>query len=202
MTTGYRPGPARVAGPADIEAVVDTMTTAFFEDPLWGPAFPDADRRATQAAALWRCYVTSALRYPWLLVTPGVESAASWIPPGGTELTAAEEERLEGLLTEVAGAAVAGPIMRICEQLEEAHPTEPHFYLSLLATHDQHRGKGLGMGLLAESLRRVDALGAPAYLESSNPANLPRYERAGFVARDRITVAGGQVVTTMWRPAR
>ncbi|MER8188663.1 GNAT family N-acetyltransferase [Kitasatospora sp. NPDC094015] len=202
MTTGYRPGPARVAGPEDIDAVVATMTTAFFEDPLWGPAFPDPDRRAEQAAVLWRLYVTSALRYPWLLVTPGVESAASWIPPGGTELTAAEDDGLEALLTEAAGAAVAGPIMRICEQLEAAHPTEPHFYLSLLATHDMHRGKGLGMGLLAESLARIDALGAPAYLESSNPANLPRYQRAGFEPRERLTTAGGPVVTTMWRPAR
>ncbi|WP_434593960.1 hypothetical protein [Streptomyces sp. A5-4] len=58
------------------------------------------------------------------------------------------------------------------------------------------------MGLLAESLVRIDAHGAPAYLESSNPANIARYESAGFTARDEITTATGHVVTTMWRPAR
>ncbi|MEU3735096.1 hypothetical protein AB0E81_37765 [Streptomyces sp. NPDC033538] len=58
------------------------------------------------------------------------------------------------------------------------------------------------MSLLAESLSRIDALGAPAYLESSNPANIRRYESCGFTARDEITTATGHVVTTMWRPAR
>ncbi|WP_371477726.1 GNAT family N-acetyltransferase [Kitasatospora sp. NBC_00315] len=202
MNTGYRPVPARVAEPADIDAVVAALTTAFFEDPLWGPAFPDPDRRAVQAAAMWRLYVTSAQRYPWTLVTPGVEAVAVWIPPGGTELTPTEESGFADFLADCAGPEAAAGIIGICELLEAARPSEPHFYLTLLGTHDDHRGKGLGMGVLAESLTRVDALGAPAYLESSNPANDARYEKAGFVARDRITTATGHVVTTMWRPAR
>ncbi|MEU9131012.1 GNAT family N-acetyltransferase [Kitasatospora sp. NPDC048540] len=202
MTTGQQPGPARVAGPADLGAAVETLTTAFFDDPLWGPAFPEVLRRAEQAAAMWRVYLTSAQRYPWTLVTPGVEAVSVWIPPGGTELTPEEEDGLEGLLTERAGPVVARSIMEIGAQLEEAHPAEPHFYLTLLGTHTAHRGRGLGMGLLAQGLEQVDALGAPAYLESSNPANLGRYESVGFTARGRITTATGHVVTTMWRPAR
>jgi hypothetical protein len=38
-------------------------------------------------------------------------------------------------------------------------------------------------------------------LESSNPANLARYQSVGFTARDTITSATGHIVTTMWRPA-
>ncbi len=202
MTTGPRPVPARVAAPADVDAIVDTMTTAFFADPLWGPAFPDVGRRAEQASAMWRLYVTSALRYPWTLVAEHARAAAVWIPPGGTELTAEEESGLEALLLDKAGPAATRGIMAICEQIEALRPTEPHFYLTLLGTHRAHRGRGLGMGLVAESLARIDALGAPAYLESSNPANDARYERAGFTARGRFTAATGHVVTTMWRPAR
>ncbi|MHA6765303.1 GNAT family N-acetyltransferase [Streptacidiphilus sp. PAMC 29251] len=179
-----------------------TLTSAFFEDPLWGPAFPDAERRATQAAAMWRLYVTSALRYPWTLVTPRAEAVAVWIPPGGIELTPEEEHALEQLLVSGAGPVAAAAIEEISRQLEAARPSEPHYYLTLLGTHDDHRGKGLGMGLVTESLARIDALGACAYLESSNPANNARYQRAGFTARDRITTATGHVVTTMWRPAR
>ncbi|MFE9809247.1 hypothetical protein [Streptomyces sp. NPDC005548] len=102
MTSEHSPVPARAATPADIDAMVATLTTAFFDDPLWGPAFPDASQRAAQAAAMWRLHVTSALRYPWTLVTPGVESTAVWIPPGGVERTAPEEEGLEELLTQAA----------------------------------------------------------------------------------------------------
>jgi GNAT superfamily N-acetyltransferase len=192
----------RVATASDIEPIVATITTAFFNDPLWGPAFPDERLRAEQAAVLWRLCVTSALRYPWTLVTAGAEAAAVWIPPGGTELTEQEGDSLEELLSRSAGAASAQSVMGIFDQLEAAHPDEPCFYLSLLGVHDDHRGRGLGMGLLAESLARIDALAAPAYLESSNPVNNARYESVGFVARDRITTATGHVVTTMWRPAR
>ncbi|HEY7813487.1 MAG TPA: GNAT family N-acetyltransferase, partial [Nakamurella sp.] len=88
------------------------------------------------------------------------------------------------------------------EALDAAHPHEPHYYLSLFATHEAHRGKGLGMELLRESLARIDAAGMPAYLESTNPANLKRYESVGFTESDRLTVPSGAVVTTMWRPAR
>jgi GNAT superfamily N-acetyltransferase len=202
MTSTYPSVPARTATPVDVDAIVSTMTTAFFHDPLWGPAFPDEQRRAGQAAAMWRVYATSALRYPWTRVTPEVEAAAVWIPPGGTELTPEEEGGLEELLTRTAGAEVAEAILTIGGQLEQAHPSEPCFYLTLLGVHDDHRGKGLGMGLLAESLARIDAQGAPAYLESSNPANLARYRSVGFTPRDTITIATGHVVTTMWRPAR
>ncbi|MFG2891836.1 GNAT family N-acetyltransferase [Streptomyces sp. NPDC048248] len=202
MASVPRPVSARIAGPADVDAVVETLTTAFFDDPLWGPAFPDPGRRARQAAVMWRLFVSSALRYPWTLVTRNAESAAVWIPPGGSELTSEEEEDgMKGLLTGSASPEVAEGVLRICDQFAAARPSEPHFCLTLLGTHDAHRGKGLGMGLLAESLARIDALGAPAYLESSNPANLARYERAGFAAHGRITVATGHVVTTMWRPA-
>ena len=194
--------PARVATSADIDAIVSTMTTAFFDDPMWGPAFPDVERRATQASALWRLYVMSSLRYPWTLVTEKVESAAVWIPPGGSELTHDEELGYEQFLIDITTPTVAEGILAISEQLAAARPSEPHFYLSLLATHADCRGAGLGMGLLRENLTRVDALGGAAYLESCNPANNKRYESVGFTSRAAITMASGHVVTTMWRPAR
>ncbi|NUP42793.1 MAG: GNAT family N-acetyltransferase [Streptomyces sp.] len=192
---------ARFATPADIDAVVSVFTSAFFHDPVWGPAFPDEGRRAAQSAVMWRVYATAALRYPWTLVTPDVEAAAVWIPPGGVELTAEEVGGLEGRLARVTSAEVARAIMRAGEQFEAAQPSEPFFHLTILGTHSDHRGKGLGMALLVESLARIDAVGAPAYLESTNPANLKRYERVGFTVRDEIVTATGQVVTTMWRPA-
>jgi predicted GNAT family acetyltransferase len=55
-----------------------------------------------------------------------------------------------------------------------------HAYLSLLATHPAHRGRGVGQELLAADLARWDAAGIPTYLESTNPANDHRYARLGF----------------------
>jgi GNAT superfamily N-acetyltransferase len=153
-------------------------------------------------SAFWRLLVTSALRYPWTLVTEQVESAAVWIPPGGIELTDAEHDGLEPFLTDLTGPAVTERILVLFDQFDAARPSEPHFYLSLLATHNDHRGSGLGMGLLQENLARVDAEGLPAYLESCNPVNDKRYASVGFAPRDEIRTPSGHVVTTMWRPAR
>ncbi|MEV0905619.1 GNAT family N-acetyltransferase [Streptomyces hokutonensis] len=195
---------SRVATVADLDAVVATFTSAFLHDPVWGPAFPDERRRAGQAAVMWRVYAGSALRYPWTLVTPGVEAAAIFIPPGGVELTEEEAGGLEGRLAAVTDAETARAIMGVGEQFEAAHPAQPFFYLTILGTHADHRGKGLGMGLVGDGLARIDALGelgAPVYLESTNPVNNRRYESVGFEVRDEIVTSGGQVVTTMWRPA-
>jgi GNAT superfamily N-acetyltransferase len=151
---------------------------------------------------MWRVYATAALRYPWTFVTPGAEAAAIWIPPGGTELTEEEAGRLGELIEETAGPQAAASAREIEARLEAGHPAGSFFHLTILATHSRHRGKGLGMALLAETLTRVDALGAAAYLESTNPVNDERYRQAGFEPRGEITMPSGHVVTTMWRPAR
>ena len=198
MTTGS----ARAAGAADIDRIVEILTVAFFDDPLWGPAFPDAERRAEQAAGLWRFYVTCVQRYPWTFLTAGGEATSVWIPPGGVELTGAEEHELERLLLATTGRETTDGILGIMAQFDAARPREPHFYLGLIGTHDAHRGQGHGMRLLAENLAAVDTRGAAAYLESSNPVNDIRYERLGFTPYGKITTATGHVMTTMWRPPR
>lgn len=103
----------------------------------------------------------------------------------------------EELLAQAADTDVAEAILAIYDQMEATHSAEPPFHLTLLGVHDGHRGKGLGMGLRAESLARLDALGAFAYLESSNPANIARYGKRGFIPLDTTTLATEHVVTTM-----
>ena len=45
------------------------------------------------------------------------------------------------------------------------------------------------MRLLSSNLELIDAEGAPAYLESSNARNEPRYESVGFRRRGSFTDA-------------
>ena len=88
------------------------------------------------------------------------------------------------------------------EAIEAVHPTEPHWYLGVIATHPERRGHGLGAALLTESLRAVDRSHQPAYLESSNPRNITLYERHGFEVTGRIDIDDGVSMTPMWRPGR
>lgn len=194
--------PVRIANVDDLDGIVRTLTSAFFTDPLWGPSFPDVALRAPQMSTFWRLLCASALRYPCTFVTAKVESVAVWLPPGGHELTEDESASFEAFIENLVGYAAAGVILAVMEQFEQARPSEPHFYLSLIGTHDDHRGHGLGMALLRENLARIDALGSAAYLESTNPANNARYQSAGFEPRGAFTTASGHVVTTMWRAGR
>jgi GNAT superfamily N-acetyltransferase len=88
--------------------------------------------------------------------------------------------------------------------MEDSHPRdEDHFYLSLLGTYPNSRGKGVGMQLLSHDLDLIDAQHRAAYLESSNPNNDDRYQSAGFEAFGQFRAPnGGPTVTTMWRSAR
>lgn len=198
----YRPASvnARVATAADLPAVAETIARAFYQDPVWSWAFPDPERRLAQHRALWRFVVESALGYGWVWLTDECASASSWIPPDRPELRPEDEERLEPLLVELLGDGAAR-VLETFERFDAAHPREKsHYYLSLLATHPDHSGRGSGMGLLADNLARIDAEGAYAFLESSNPVNDHRYERLGFVACGGFQLPeDGPRVTQMWR---
>lgn len=194
--------PARVAREADIETVTTIITLAFADDPVWGPAFP-ADGSSALRRGLWRPYLAAGLRFPWTWLTAGGESTAAWIPPGQPEMTPEQEEALTSLLADRLGRA-APAVLDLLGRFDAAHPREePHYYLTLLGVHPDHRGGGFGMRLLGDNLGRIDAEGMPAYLESTNPANDARYRRVGFEPSGTFEgYVPGTVITTMWRPAR
>jgi ribosomal protein S18 acetylase RimI-like enzyme len=188
----------RTATEADLDGLTATLTAAFESDPLWGTwAFPDPE----DLAVWWRFYIGSALRYRCVWVRGDYAAASVWIPPGGTELTEEDEKRVEPLLEQLVGPR-APEVMELVGRFEASHPEDPpHYYLTLLGTHPGYRGRGLGMGLLAENLASLgDAAGLPSYLESTNPSNNPRYERLGFRRVGEFTTPDGKrTVTTMWR---
>ena len=194
---------ARRASAADTDLCTSIISPAMAHDPLWEHAFAQPGAGTVDHAPFWRVFVAGALRYPDSWLTSGAEATAIWIPPGGTDMTAQQEQHLADLAAHQLGPA-AGDYLELLSRFDAAHPQgEPHYFLTLLATHPQHWGKGIGMRLLAHNLELVDAEHLPAYLESSNPANTRRYAAVGFEPCGEFRYPGeGPVVTTMWRPAR
>jgi GNAT superfamily N-acetyltransferase len=194
--------PTRVATEADLGAIAAVLAGAFDSDPVWGWGFEDAEHERKLAAlqAVFGFCAAAAIGHGWVRVTEGVEAIALWIPPGEPEMSPAEAERLPALIEEECGPVSAPRVKDLMAAFERTHPSEPpHFYLSLLGTDPNHAGHGLGIGLLAANLREIDAAGAPAYLESSNPVNLPRYERLGFRPLGEVELVPGIPATQMWR---
>lgn len=195
---------ARVATDADLNKAVEVLSLAFADDPVWGPTLRRPGDPPEEAADFWRLWVQGALRYRWVWVWNEGEAASVWIPPGGTEMSAEQEEAFGMLAISRLGDDAAAHMAQVMATFDANHPhAEPHYYLSLLGTHPAHRGKGAGMSLLADNLARIDRAGMPAYLESSNPANNHRYARLGFEPVGQFQLPeDGPMVTTMWRAAR
>jgi len=194
----------RVARADDVADVVEVITLAFDRDPVWGWVFPDDERRGEQHRVFWRLFVEGALPHEWIWLTADGGAVALWLPPGCPEVPPEVDARIEPMLIDLLGAPQAAIVMDTFDRFEKAHPAgPPHYYLSLLGTRPDHRGRGIGMGLLAANLEALDAAGMPAYLESTNPGNDERYRRAGFVQIGGFDLPmGGPTVATMWREPR
>jgi ribosomal protein S18 acetylase RimI-like enzyme len=194
----------RVADEGDLERIGEALARAFERDPLWGWAFEDAsrERKLTALASVFGFFAGAALDFGWVRVTEGVEAVALWIPPGSPEMSPADDERLPSVIAAACGPQSTARVMELVDSFERTHPHEPpHFYLSLLATHPDHAGRGIGVGLVADNLAEIDAGDPPAaaFLESSNPRNLARYERLGFRPTREVELVPGLSGTQMWR---
>ncbi|MBS1843937.1 MAG: GNAT family N-acetyltransferase [Actinobacteria bacterium] len=197
----------RVATEADLPAIGEAMARAFENDPLWGWAFVSGtrERKLASLATVFGFFAGAALDFGWVRVTHGVEAVALWIPPGFPEMKPADEERLPDVVAEACEPEPARRVMEMFRAFEANHPHEPpHYYLSLLATHPDHAGNRLAAGLVADNLAEMDAADPPAaaFLESSNPRNVPRYERLGFRPTREVALVAGLSGTQMWRGPR
>jgi GNAT superfamily N-acetyltransferase len=188
---------------SDIAPVADTLARAFFHDPVWGWVFPDEEERVSQLDATWRLLLEGGVGYRWAWTTRGFEAATLWIPPGLPELAEPYDARLEPLLIGLIGDRIDLVMEMFC-RFDASHPRHTdHCYLSLLGTRPDHRGQGIGMASLTANLAAVDLEHRAAYLESTNPVNIPRYRAVGFEICGSFDLpAGGPTVTTMWRDPR
>ena len=192
---------SRRAVPADLDRAAETVTLAFAADPVWSVALARPDGRVDHHGAYWRRFVDGAFEQESLWLIGDAAAVSVWVPPAGQELSDGAIEALLRFNAAWLGEDGAREMSELYDRFDSNHPTtEPHAYLSLLATHPDHRGRGIGQALLAENLALWDALGVPSYLESTNPANDHRYERAGFRRVGGFTaVRDSAPISTMWR---
>ena len=79
-------------------------------------------------------------------------------------------------------------LLSILDQLGSFHPSKPPWYSSLIAVDPAHQRKGHGSALMKHALIPCDKENKFAYLESTNPTNIPLYERYGFEVAGKLEV--------------
>ena len=187
------------AGKQGADVVVEIIAEAFADDPVWSWVFDQASLQKRY----WSLFIHAANRHKTVFMTSGNEAVSVWIPPLGKAFLPEDDVVFEKIINDLPKDRIK-PVSDFLENFDNAHPrSEPHYYLGLLGVQNHFRGLGIGMALLQENLRRIDAEAMPAYLESSNQANNTKYETVGFEPITSFQVPdNGPVVTGMWRKAR
>ena len=184
--------------PTDQASAIGVLTLAFSGDPMARWSLPDPAKYLEIFSLIARAFGGSAFEKGTAYVANGFTGAALWLPPGAGP----DEESLKRLFDENTGDDIKMDMQEIFEQMEKSHPTEPHWYLPMIGVDPAHQGAGVGSALMTEGLKAVDRDGLIAYLESSNPKNIPLYQRFGFEVIGEIQSGSSPVLRPMLRKAR
>ena len=180
--------------PADIERAVAVITLAFSADPMTRWTYPEPAQYLAMFPGLVRAFGGGAFGEGTAHHVAGYAGVSMWLPPGKELDQAALEASLpQGREDEFAA---------VFEGMAAYHPQEPHWYLPLIGVDPARHRNGYGAALLQHTLRRCDQDHVVAYLESSNPANIPLYQRHGFEVMGTIQAGSSPQLFPMLRPAR
>ena len=198
-TTTLETGPrVRKATGQDLPAVVETLTTAFFDDPVMSWWLPDPARRSQILRAFFEITVDVNHPHDELYTTSTVPAAAAvWVPPG--RQPSGDEEALLVARWVDAAEETAERLLAALELMGPHHPEQAHAYLFFLGTRPQWQSRGLGSALLREVLERCDRDATPAYLEATSEGSKGLYLRHGFEVTGEIPLPNGPSLWPMWR---
>lgn len=191
----------RRAVAADIPALSAMLARAFSDDPFWrwmAPSGPGYSTRLERAfnAQLKHLAMPGGLVY----CLPDHQGAALWSPPGTWNTSLLGHLRYMPDLVRLCGAHRLPQRLYGIQQVQQFHPSAPHFYLQVLAVDPASQGKGLSRQLLEPVLTHCDQAQLPAYLETCNPDNIGVYQHFGFRVCQQLRLpAGGPTAWCLWR---
>ncbi|MEZ0067020.1 GNAT superfamily N-acetyltransferase [Streptacidiphilus sp. MAP12-20] len=194
----------RQAVEADRVELAAVLARAFYEDPQFRWALPDQRSRLRRIERIFNTILRyEALRHGTIQLAERagtIVGGAVWLPPDHWR-----DPLYRQVLTAPGFLRGYGRRIRYGDMFQRAswkvHPHEPHWYLYIIGVEPDQQGHGIGAALLRAGLERADADGLPAYLESSDIANVPLYEHFGFEVTGAVALpAGAPEIPTMWRP--
>jgi GNAT superfamily N-acetyltransferase len=196
----------RPATLADRATLAECLASAFSEDPLfaWMAGVGPNKPLEPKLRIVFDAFAKPELERPEHLVFTDEDGigAAIWKAPNKWKMPNGDMLRALPAMLRAFGTK-APRMMGAFNAIEKVHPEPEHYYLEALGTRQDMQSKGVGSAVIGHMLDRCDTEGMPAYLESSNPRNVPFYARHGFETTGEIVVGkGAPTVTAMWREPR
>jgi ribosomal protein S18 acetylase RimI-like enzyme len=182
----------------DQPRVTATLVSAFIADPVERWLYPQPVEYLTNFPAFIAAFGGEAFEKETVWSMDDFAAVAIWLPPG----VQADGDAIVTVLSESVCTEKHTDTFSVLEQMDAAHPTDPHWYLPWLGVDAARQGAGLGAELLRQCLTRVDADHSPAFLETPNPRTVPFYEHHGFRVTSVSQAGACPPVTSMLRPAK
>jgi ribosomal protein S18 acetylase RimI-like enzyme len=183
---------------SDEAPAIAVVVLAFSADPAVRWTWPDPNQYLMHFPSFVRAFGGNAFAHESAYYVDGYAGAALWLPPA----IRPDEDAMMTLLQRTGSAQVQKDGCAVFEQMGRYHPREPHWYLPFLGVDPFHQGKGYGAVLMQHALIPCDSDHTLAYLESSNPKNIPLYERHGFELLGTIQVGTSPPIFPMLRTPR
>ena len=181
----------------DESSLIDVLVGAFIEDPVSRWAWPDSQQYLMHFPSLVRALGGKAFKHGSAYYVDGYAGAALWLPPD----LGPDEDVLVSLFQRTVSEQIQKDILAVFKQMGHYHPSEPHWYLTLMGVDPLQQGKGFGSALLQHALIQCDRDRKLAYLESI-PRSILLYQRHGFELLGTIQVGMSPPLFPMLRRPR
>jgi ribosomal protein S18 acetylase RimI-like enzyme len=188
----------KTAGPSDEAPAIAVVVLAFSADPAARWTWPDPHQYLAHFPEFVKTLGGKAFAHGSGYYVDGHVGAALWLPPD----IHPDEDALMTLLRRTGSPSAQKDVLAVFEQMERYHPREPHWFLPFIGIDPTQQGKGYGAALMKHALTPCDRDRTLAYLESSNPKNIPLYERHGFELLGTIQVESSPPIFPMLRKPR
>jgi ribosomal protein S18 acetylase RimI-like enzyme len=180
---------------SDEASIIKVLVRANWADPAARWVWPDSQQFLLHFPSFVRAFGGKAFTHGSAYYVDGFVGAALWLPPD----VHPDENALIALLQRTVSGQIQKDFFPVFEQMGRYHPSEPHWYLPLMGVDPSQQGKGFGSALLHHTLFQPDRDNKLAYLESSNPRNIPLYKRHGFELLGTIQTGTSPSIAPMLR---
>src|SRR5215475_12819638 len=182
----------------DHERVMSAIILAFACDPAARWSCPEPHVYLTYFTEFANVFGGKAFEHGTAHSVAEFSGGALWLTTG----VQPDEKALVALMERSIDPNRLKVVFTVLEKMGRYHPSEPHWYLPLIGVEPAKQGHGYGSALLGHALEHIDHEGRIAYLESTNPANIPLYKRNGFEVIGTIQVGDSPPLYPMIRRPR
>ena len=141
--------PVSAVPESEQERAIATIVSAFSDDPVERWLFPETQGYLTHFPKFVAAFGGDAFRQQTAIMLGEVSAVAMWLAPGSEP----DAETIIDVLSKGVPPDRQADTFAVLEQMDEHHPTYPHWYLPWLGVERAMQGGGLGGSCSRAALR-------------------------------------------------